>query len=76
MKVLNNYNELILSIQSNDSNRFENLLGYSDCRDDLILRYVNSFGVDAIYQVSQRIKAIALKRMILNLLIQYRESIQ
>jgi len=76
MKVLNNYNELILSIQSNDSNRFENLLGYSDCRDDLIMRYVKNFGVDAIYEVSQHIKAIALKRMILNLLIQYREQMR
>jgi len=74
MKILNNYDELILSIESNDVNRFENLLGYSDCRDNLIFRYADSFGVEAIYNVSKNLKATALKRVILNMLIHYTET--
>ena len=74
MKILNNYDEMILSIESNDTNRFENLLGYSDCRDNLIFKYADNFGVEGIYKVSKNLKATALKRVIFNLLSHYTET--
>jgi hypothetical protein len=61
MKILNNYTELIIAIESNDTKRFENLLAYSDCRNDLINKYVQNYGITDIRKIAQNIEATALK---------------
>ena len=45
MKIINNYDELVLSIRLNDTTRVEELLIYSDCRGAIISKYVESYGV-------------------------------
>ena len=61
MKILNNYDELILCIDSKDTKRFENLLAYSDCRNDLIKKYIQNFGIENITKLMQNVEAKALK---------------
>jgi len=61
MKILNNYDELIICIDSQDTKRFENLLAYSDCRNELVNKYIQNFGIDSIQKLTQNIEAKALK---------------
>ena len=61
MKILNNYDELILSIDSKDTKRFETLLSYSDCRNELLNKYIQNFGIEEIIKLTQNIEAKALK---------------
>lgn len=61
MKILSNYDELILSIDSSDTKRFESLLAYSDCRNDLINKYVENYGVENIHKITKNVQARALK---------------
>ena len=61
MKILSNYDELILSIDSSDTKRFENLIAYSDCRNDLINKYVENYGVESIHKITKNVQARALK---------------
>jgi len=61
MKILNNYDELILCIDSQDTKRFENLLAYSDCRNELLNKYIQNFGLESVNQLTQKIEAKALK---------------
>jgi len=64
MKIINNYEELILSIETNDVNRLENLLGYSDCRNRLINRYIKDNGTDNISKIISNLQATALRNEI------------
>jgi len=61
MKLLNNYDELIICIDSQDTKRFENLLAYSDCRNELLNKYIQNFGIDSIKNLTQNVEAKALK---------------
>ncbi len=64
MKVLNNYDELIIAIDSNDTKRFEGLLAYSDCRNDLVNRYIQNYGIENISKITETIEARALKNIL------------
>jgi len=61
MRILSNYDELILSIDSSDTKRFENLMAYSDCRNDLINKYIENYGSININKITKNIQAKALK---------------
>ena len=61
MKILNNYNELIISIDSFDTKRFENLIAYSDCRNELINKYIQNYGIENINKIAKNIQAKALR---------------
>ena len=61
MRILSNYDELILSVDSYDTKRFESLLAYSDCRNDLVNQYIQSFGTKNISKIARNIQAKALK---------------
>jgi len=67
MKIINNYNEMIISIESNDINRLENLLRYCDSRNNLIVRYIENHGTEHITKISNQLQAIAFKKEIAEL---------
>ena len=61
MKILNNYDELIISVDSEDTKRFEKLLAYSDCRNELLTKYIQNFGIKNITKLTQNVEAKALR---------------
>jgi len=61
MRILSNYDELIISVDSYDTKRFENLLAYSDCRNELVNKYIQSFGIKNIRKITKNVQAKALK---------------
>lgn len=61
MKLLNNYDELIISVDSDDTKRFEKLLAYSDCRNELLTKYIQNFGIKNIIRLTQNVEAKALR---------------
>ena len=61
MKIISNYDELILSIESNDICRFEKVFSYSDCRNKLINKYIQNFGRDNLHKISDSLQAKALQ---------------
>ena len=61
MKILNHYSELIIAVDSQDTQRFEKLLAYSDCRNDLINKYIKNYGTENINLITKSIEAKALK---------------
>lgn len=65
--IINNYDDLVLSIRLNDIKRVEELLSYSDCRSEIICKYVEFYGVVRITKLIPKIKAKALKDFIINI---------
>ena len=65
--IINNYDNLVSSIRLNDITRVEELLSYSDCRGEIISKYIEFNGVVMITKLIPKIKAKALKDFILNI---------
>jgi len=61
MKILNNYEELIISVDLDDTKKFEKLLAYSDCRNELLTKYIQNFGIEGITRLTNNVKAKALR---------------
>jgi len=61
MKIRNHYNELIIAVDLQDTRKFEKLLSYSDCRNELLHKYIQNFGIENVRKLTQNIEAKALK---------------
>ena len=67
MKIINNYDEMIISIKSNDIQRLESLLRYCDSRNSLIVRYIENYGTEHITKISNQLEAVAFKKEVTEL---------